>query len=186
MTARRAGRVARARGEAGEAAILAACERYRAQGVALVVKRATPIRALGSPGAGGRFPAVYQNKACCDLIGVVMVRRVLVEFKTAATPLLPLTRHGKPVLSPSQAAELDAAVQAGAWAGVLVGIAARPGPGVAWYLLRWSAWSWAVRTAGEEGAASLSHERLAEWGVAVDVPRWLDPIIADVGLTVLP
>jgi hypothetical protein len=40
--------------------------------------------------------------------------------------------------------------------------------------------------AGEEGAASLSHERLAEWGVAVDAARWLDPIVADVGLTVLP
>lgn len=164
----RAGRAGRARGERAEDQVLAACARYLAEGQAWIVKRPTPIRPLASPGPGGRFPAVFEAKAGCDFVGVLAGgRAVLVELKTSSGPSLPLARHGKPVLGPAQAAELEAVHQLGGLAAVLVRlVATRAGrPVERWFFVEWPAWQAAVAQAEAEGAASLGQGRLAACGV---------------------
>lgn len=165
----RTGRTARASGERAEACILAACDRYRAQGLADVYKRPTPVKPISG---GSPFRAVWQAKAGCDFGGTLAGgRSVLVELKTSSGPSLPLERHGKPTLGHAQAAELERCDALGGLAGVLVKV--QPAAGPRWFWLAWGAWQAAVQDAADEGRASLGAALLEAHGVEVDPRDWL-------------
>lgn len=165
----RTGRTARASGERAEAVIVAACDRYRARGLADVYKRPTPVKPISG---GSPFRAVWQAKAGCDFGGTLAGgRSVLVELKTSSGPSLPLERHGKPTLGHAQAAELERCDALGGLAGVLVKV--QPAAGPRWFWLAWGAWQAAVQDAADEGRASLGAALLEAHGVEVDPRDWL-------------
>ena len=133
---RTTGRRSRALGNAAEAQVLAVGALYAARGVAVIWKRPTPMRQIGSMDGHGRFQAVMEVGAGCDFYGVIRGGTAfLLELKSTVGARLPLARRGQPTLKPEQAAELDAMHALGGLALVLVRV--RDG----WWLVHWPAWS---------------------------------------------
>ena len=173
MSSQHTGRKSRSVGEQAEAAIIAACDRYRAQGVADVYKRPTPVKPISG---GSPFRAVWQAKAGCDFGGTLVGGRSLVmELKTSSSPSLPLQRHGKPTLNATQVAELARCDALGGVAGVLVRV--RPAGCERWYWLAWQGWLAAVLDAADERRASLGRELLEYHGRRVAPSDWLDGVL---------
>lgn len=164
---RAAGRRAQSNGQRAEAAVAAACRRYFAEGVADIRKRPEPYRQLGPCAPGGQFRAVRIKASGADFQGVMRGGRAIrFDVKSSGLPRLPLSTHGRPVVSDALAADLESAERLGAVSGLLVRIAApagEAGPFV-WYWLHWPDWRNAVAQARADGAASLSHRALSMYG----------------------
>lgn len=151
MSASSAGRAARAHGASAEALVLAQSERYRVEGRCYLERIATPARSVG----GGR--QVYTQGAACDFRGILAGGRgVCAEVKSSSRPSLSLYRHGEPVLSRSQAAQLSWYHALGGLAWLLVRTSA------GWWRIDWSAWDEAVAEADAAGRASLGAAAL-DW-----------------------
>lgn len=162
------GRVARGAGENDEALINAACELYAARGLAFISKRPTPTKPLGAPDDRGVFRAVWLEPAGVDYMGVLAGGQAIAfEAKGSGDASLPLTRHGKPLLSPQQRRQLDQVTALGGVAGLLVRVQVKPRggrPTPAWYWLCWSSWQRAEAAAAAEQRASIGVELLEAHG----------------------
>lgn len=146
------GRLARAAGASYEAAVECAIGVYRERmrtghPVAGVFQKAQPVAKCIGKSRGGAPMWTMVGQSGPDYTGCVRGgRAVLVEVKGAARPSLPLERRpGEPLVAPEQAAQLAAAEDAGALAGLVVRVESpkprgRGAPPPRWYWIPWRAW----------------------------------------------
>lgn len=161
-------RTARSAGETDEQLISAICEFYAAQGRALINKRPTPVKPLGSPDQRGSFRAVWLAPAGVDYAGVLLGGvAIMFEAKGSGDASLPLMRHGEPLLSPQQRQQLDQATALGAVTGLVVRVRRKPRgklPEQLWYWIGWPEWQDAEAEAAADGRASIGLDLLEAHG----------------------
>lgn len=178
MSSNSNGATSRLNGDSAEAAFSAACARYAARGEAWVVKRPTPVRPIGSPKAGGKFLAVWADKAGVDYTGCLYGgRAVFAELKSSSTPRLPLAAHGKARIKPEQLAELERVYKLGGLALLVVRLELKEGP--AWWTVDFDALAQMLGCCALRGAKSVTVGDLDAYGrrclitQPYDLPDWL-------------
>lgn len=184
---RHAGAAAQRAGADAESPVAASLAFYRAQasrptaarvGLAAGLRWAQPVARFERRRRAGLPPAmVPAGKSGPDVTGWVELDdvpiAVVVEVKTSAGPRLDLLAAGQPRIDAAQRADLAAAADAGAVAGVLARIGGpkprgqRRGP-PRWYFVPWAAFAEAEADALAAGGASISADAL---GALVDSGR---------------
>lgn len=171
---RRAGAAAQRAGAAAEAPVVASLAYYRAHaarpegertGMAACLRWAQPVARFERRRRPGLPPVmVPAGKSGPDVTGWSIIGgrpiAVVVEVKATAGPRLDLSAGGAPRIDSAQRADLAAAAQAGAVAGVLARIDSpkvrgeRRGP-PRWYFIPWPAFAEAEVAALDAGGASI-------------------------------
>ena len=122
----------RVAGKSFEAVIEAACEHYRAQGLADIAKMPEPVRQLGGKDGNGHFLACYEKRAQPDFKGTLSGGKSIVfEAKYTSTE-----KMARDVVLTQQEEALDSHAAMGAVCFVLVAF----GVGDV-YRVPWSVWS---------------------------------------------
>jgi recombination protein U len=159
-------------------------ESYRLDMQARITKRDPPMKQVGKM-RGGRFSAIRTAAGGADYSGTMVGgRAVVMEAKGSSTPSIPLTRHGKQLLSDEQRRDLRETHALGGLACLLCKTTHTIG-GIKlerWWVVAWPAWRACEDAAKAEGRKSVPSAMLGFYGAPVPMvrgwPDWLPVALA--------
>lgn len=157
------------RGRGWEARLKVWHDTYRRQGVAWVVHTSPGMKRVGDGSGGDRFEAVFSSKGPPDFVGVALGRPVVFDAKESSD-----ARWSPGRITEHQAADLDAATQAGAFAFVALrlGVTCAAGGGREWVV------PWSELRPRWQAGGSLGVDELRELGQPMGTDGWLSALRA--------